>query len=111
MRASHICMLIYDLRCLGSKEYNPDELTCETSRIIVDNKAAIAMEKRNKDTAGNCHVARRYHFVSQGSTLEEHTFEWISMRYQLIDPLTKPGTTSTFGFLWSLLLTEIGNDN
>ena len=50
MRASNICMLIYDLSCLGSKEYNPDELTCEPSRKIVDNEAAIAMAKCNKDT-------------------------------------------------------------
>ena len=39
MRASHIHMLIYDLRCLGSKDYNSNELTGEPSRIIVDNKA------------------------------------------------------------------------
>ena len=65
MKASHICMLTHDLRCLGSKEYNPDELTCEPSRIIIDNEATIAMAKGNKDTAGNCHVARRYHYVCQ----------------------------------------------
>ena len=69
------------------------------------------MAKCNKDTAGNCHVARRYHYVRQGSTLKEHIFEWISTKYQLADPLTKPGTIGTFGFLWSLLLTEIGNEN
>ena len=65
MRASHICMLIYDLRCLGSKEYNSNKLFCEPSRIIVDNKAAIAMVKCNKETAGNCHVVRRYHYIRQ----------------------------------------------
>ena len=68
MRVSHIHMLIYDLRCLGSKEYNPDELTCEPSRIIIDNEAAIAMVKCNKATAVNRHVAKRYHYVLQGST-------------------------------------------
>ena len=111
MRASHICMIIYDLRCLGSKEYNSYELTCEPSIIIVDYEAAITMVKCNKDTAGNYHVARRFYYVHQGSTLKEHTFEWISTKYQLAESLTKPGTISTFGFLWSLLLTEIGNEN
>ena len=43
-RASHICMLIYDLRCLGSKEYNSNKLACKPSRIIVDIEAAIAIE-------------------------------------------------------------------
>ena len=104
-------MLIYDLRCLGSKEYNPDELTCKPSRLMGDNEAAVAMVKCNKDTAGNRHVARRYHYICQESTLKEHTFEWISTKYHLVDPLTKPGTISTFGFLWLLLLTEIGNGN
>ena len=78
---------------------------------IIDNEAAIAMTKCNKDTAGNRHVARRYHYVCQGSTLKEHTFEWISTKYEWTDPLTKLGTISIFGFLWSPLLTEIGNKN
>ena len=104
-------MLIYDIRCLWSKEYNSNELTCKPSRIIVDNEAAIAMAKCNNDTAGNRHVARRYHYVCQGSTVKEHTFEWISTKYQLADPLIRLGTISTFGFLWSLLLAEIGNEN
>ena len=104
-------MLIYDIRCLWSKEYNSNELTCKPSRIIVDNEAVIAMAKCNKDIAGNNHVARRYDYVCQGSTLNEHTIEWISTKYQLVDPLTKSDTINTFSFLWSLLLTEIGNDN
>ena len=86
MRASHIWMLIYDLQYLGSEEYNPDEPTCEPSRIILDNEAAITMSKCDKDTAGNQHVARRYHYVHQGTTLKEHVFEWISTKYQLADP-------------------------
>ena len=92
MRASHIRILIYDLQYLDSEEYNPDEPTCE-------------------QTAGRRHVARRYHYVRQGTTLKEHVFEWISTKYQLADPLTKPGTPSTFGHLWSILLTEIDTDN
>ena len=42
---SYIYMLINDLVCLGSKEYNPNELTCKPSRIIIDNEDAIAMAK------------------------------------------------------------------
>ena len=111
MRASHIRMLTYDLRNLGSTTYDPNKPECEPSRIIIDNEAAIAMAKCNKDTAGNRHVARRYHYVQQGTTLKEHKFEWISTKYQLADPLTKSGTMGTFGLLWSLFLTEIDSED
>ena len=111
MRASHIRMLTYDLRNLGSTTYDPNKPECEPSRIIIDNEAAIAMAKCNKDTAGNRNVARRYHYVRQGTTLKEHEFEWISTKYQLADPLTKSGTMGTFGLLWSLLLTEIDSED
>ena len=37
MKASHLRMLLYDLRSIGSKSYGGDNLECEPSRIIVDN--------------------------------------------------------------------------
>ena len=58
------------------------------------------------DTAGNRHVARRYHYVQQGTTMKEHVFEWIGTKYQLADTLTKAGTPTTFGHLWSIQLSE-----
>ena len=56
MKASHIRMLEYDFKFLGSKSYDLDNPIFEPSRIIIDNEAAIAMSKCNKDTAGNRHV-------------------------------------------------------
>ena len=58
MRASHLRMLIYDLKFLGSEICDADNLTYEPARIIIDNKAAITVAKCNRDTAGNHHVAR-----------------------------------------------------
>ena len=55
-KASHIRMLEYDFKFLGSKSYDLDNPIFEPSRIIIDNEAAIAMSKCNKDTAGNRHV-------------------------------------------------------
>ena len=55
------------------------------------------------------HVAMRYHYVRQGTSLNEHKFEWIGSKLQLADTLTKPGTPSTFGYLWSFQLTDINN--
>ena len=81
MKARHLRMLVYyDLRTMGSKSYDGDNLECEHSRIIVDNAAAISLARCNKDTAGNRHVARRYHYIRQGTTLKEHVFEWIGTK-------------------------------
>ena len=107
MRASHLRMLIYDLRSLGSESYDRNNLNCEPSRIIVDNEAAISMARCNKDTAGNGHViARRCHYVRQGTTLKEHTFEWIGTKNRLADILTKSSNAITFSPLWSIILHE-----
>ena len=104
MRASHLRMLIYDLKHLSTTNYDGDKLNEKPARIIIDNEAAICMAKCNKDTAGNRHVARRFHYVRQGTVLKEHKFEWISSKYQLADILTKVGSRSSFGHLWSLIL-------
>ena len=50
----------------------------------------------NKDTAGNRHVTQRYHYVRQGTALNEHKFEWIGTRHQLADTLTRLKTPTTF---------------
>ena len=63
MRASYLRILIYDLKFWRSRIYDAVNLTYDPARIIIDNAAAIAMTKRNKDTAGNCHFTRRYHYV------------------------------------------------
>ena len=109
MKASHIRMLEYDFKHLGAQSYDLNNPSCEPSKIIIDNEAAIAMSKCNKDTAGNRHVARRYHYVRQGTSLNEHKFKWIGTKFQLADTLTKPGTPKTFSFLWSFQLTDLNN--
>ena len=84
-----------------------DNLYCEPSRIIIDNEAVISMAKYNKDTVGNRHVARRYHYyVRQGTTLNVHIFEWTGTQSQLSDILTKSGYTINFLPLWSVILHE-----
>ena len=61
----------------------------EPAKIIIDNEAVICMANCNKDTAGNRHVARRFHYVRQGTALKEHKFKWIGTKYQLADIVTK----------------------
>ena len=93
-----------------SRDYNHTEIKQPPAKIIIDNEAAIAMATCNKDTAGNRHVARRYHYVRQGTSLKEHTFSWIGTKYQLADILTKPGTPKNFSHLWDLILFQDNDD-
>jgi len=80
------------------------------TKIIINNEAAIAMAICNKDTAGNRHVPRRYHYVTQGTSLKEHTFSWIGTKYQLADILTKPGLHMNFTYLWNMILFQDNDD-
>ena len=47
MRASHLRMLINDMRFISSENYNQDVMNLEPTRIIIDNEAAICMTKCN----------------------------------------------------------------
>ena len=96
MRGSHLRMLGYDFEHMGTERYDPINMKYEPSFVIIDNEAAKAMSECNKDTAGNRHIARRYHYVRQGTLMNEHKFHWISTKYQLPDPMTKEGGPSKF---------------
>ena len=71
MKASHIRMLEYDFKHLGTKLYDLNNPSCEPSKIIIDNEAAIAMSECNRDTAGNRHIVKRYHYVRQGVAVNQ----------------------------------------
>ena len=75
MRSSHLRMLGYDIEHMGKFNYNPMEIKYDPSYIIIDYEAAKFMSECNKDTAGYRHVARRYHYVRQGTFLNEHKFK------------------------------------
>ena len=47
MRASHLRMLINNMRFMGSENYNQDVINLEPARIIIDNEAAKYMAKCN----------------------------------------------------------------
>ena len=71
MRASYICMLVRDMKNLGLDTYAAYDLNYKLSGIKMNNEAAINVDKCNKDTAGDQYVARRCHYVKQGTTLKE----------------------------------------
>ena len=49
MRASHLRILIYDLKFLYSEDYDGDNMEYEPVKIIFENKALISMARCNKD--------------------------------------------------------------
>ena len=99
MRASHLHMLIYGLKFLGTPRYDGDNVDYEPAKIIIDNEAAICMAKWNKDTAGNRHKGQIFHFIRQDTALKEYRVEWIGTKFQLADILTQVGNKPTFGHL------------
>ena len=48
---------------MGCNHHDQDVEELEPARIIIYNEAVICMARYNKDTAGNCHIARRYHYM------------------------------------------------
>ena len=93
---------MYDLKFSWSRIYDVGNLTYEPVRIVIDNEAAIVITKNDKDTGENWHVARRYYYAPQGTTMNKHAFEWSGTKYKLADTLTKATTSTTFGHIWSL---------
>ena len=85
MTTSHLRMLGYDIQHMGENDYNPMDIKYGPSYIIIGNEAAKCMLEYNKDIAGNRHIARRYHYVRQGTLLNEHKFKWISTKISIFD--------------------------
>ena len=48
MISSHLRILIYDLRCMWSDNYDQDNDNMEHIRTIIDNEAAISIENVTK---------------------------------------------------------------
>ena len=69
-----LSLLINDLKYLCSEDYDGDNMKYEQAKIMIDNEAAISMARCNKDTVRNRHVARRFHYVRQGTVLDKHKF-------------------------------------
>ena len=89
---------------MGSKDYNETEIKQDSTMIITDKKAAIAMATCKKDTDGNRHVKRKYNYVRLGTSLKEHKFSWMGTKYQLVGISTKPSSHKNFSHFWDTIL-------
>ena len=90
MSISHLRMLIYDLKELGSKNYHIDMKEQSVPDILlVDNEETICMSKNYRPTKKNRHISRRFHYVREGQRTEAHHLHWIPAQDQLADDMTK----------------------
>jgi hypothetical protein len=104
MNAAVIRSLLYDMRYLGTNQYQllePEPESNENNSSInasvqfqpailcVDNAAAVAMSESPKLTKKTRHIARHFHFVRDGVKRGLHVLRWISNKAQLADVLTK----------------------
>ena len=91
MTSAIIRLLLYDIRYLGTSDYQAyqDPVKFRPSVLCVDNAATIAMSKSPKLTKKTRHIARHFHFVRDGSERQLHALVWIPKTSQLADVLTK----------------------
>jgi hypothetical protein len=91
MAASHLRMLLYDHKYLGTTRYSKIKqmLDMAPSVLMVDNQAAVQMGMNDKLTKLTRHIARRFHYVREGIKQGHHNLYWISKEHQLADILTK----------------------
>jgi hypothetical protein len=91
MAASHVRMILYDYKYLGTKEYSDaDQMTSiAPSILMVDNQAAVQMGMNDRLTKLTRHISRRFHYVREGIKRGLHKLYWISKDHQLSDILTK----------------------
>jgi KUP system potassium uptake protein len=91
MAASHLRMLLYDYKHLGTKHYNQVNqiLDIAPSILMVDNQAAVQMGMNDRLTKLTRHISRRFHYVREGIKQGLHKLYWISKDHQLSDILTK----------------------
>jgi hypothetical protein len=91
MTSSHLRMILYDHKYLGTKKYSivDQVLDIAPSILMVDNQAAVQMGMNDKLTKLTRHIARRFHYVREGVRSGAHKLYWIPKEYQLSDILTK----------------------
>ena len=62
--AAHLHMLLYDMKHLGTENYNNGRLALPNppTVIMVDNEAACKMSLNDKLTKHTRHISRRFHY-------------------------------------------------
>ncbi len=91
MATAHICMLLFDMLYLGTKQWHisTQRLPTTPAILMIDNEATVQIAKNGKLTRKTHHIECRFHFVRQGQQDSIHQLHWIPCDSQLADILTK----------------------
>ena len=90
MTLAHFRELLYDMENMGKEDYDATKIHGQVPTLLLtDNAATVAMSKNYKVTKKNRHIARRFHYVKQGSKNGDHVLKWISNQDMLADDGTK----------------------
>ncbi len=91
MAAAHAYMIYYDYQKLGTKDYDFAQVTPEKPPIIImtDNKAAVRLSINDMMKKGTRHIARRFHYVKEGTKSGIHTVQYCKAEDMLADIATK----------------------
>ena len=96
MAAAHAYMIYYDYQKLGTKDYDFAQVTPEKPPIIImtDNKAAVRLSINDMMKKGTRHIARRFHYVKEGTKSGIHTVQYCKAEDMLADIATKSQISS-----------------
>jgi hypothetical protein len=91
MATAHICMLLYDMTYLGTKQWRKSTQRLPTipSILMIDNEATVQIPRNGKLTRKTCHIEQCFHYVCQGQQEGTHQLHWIPCESQFADILTK----------------------
>jgi hypothetical protein len=96
MATAHICMLLYNMTYLRTKQLRESTQRLQTipSILMIDNKATVQIARNGKLTRKTRHMEQRFHYVRQVQQDSTHQLHWIPCESQLPNILTKTQISS-----------------
>ena len=91
MATAHICMLLYDMTYLGTKQWRKSTQRLPTipSTLMIDNEATVQIARNGKLTRKTCHIEQRFHYVRQGNKMAHINYTGYLVNHNLQTSLQK----------------------
>ena len=93
---AHICMQLYNMIYLGTKQRHESKQHLPTvpSILMIDNKATVQIACNGKLTRKTRHIKQCFHYICQGQQDQTHQLHRILSESQIADILTKTQVSS-----------------
>jgi hypothetical protein len=95
MATAHICMLLYNMTYLGTKQWRESTQCLPTipSIFMIDNETTVQIACNGNLTQKTRHIERHFDYVGQGQQDGAHQLHWIPRESQLADILKKQASS------------------